>query len=167
MIYNAKYTGDNLFVTLFDLRDAFGSLPRSVICQILNSLKLPKCFVTYICKLYKTISVRIEGPRGTNAKITFHKVVYQGDPLSPLIFILCINSIVRIMTISGKEYCNRDPAFLVYADDMCLTTTSDTAHKNLTTLLAEKYKKKSSPNVLINVYILVLKIVTLFHGQCR
>ena len=84
-----------LHCTLFDLADAFGSVNHELIEYTLKRKHLPECVSTYITSLYSQLTGVITGPSWTTTKFPFRTGTFQGDPLSPVIFIHVFNPIIQ------------------------------------------------------------------------
>jgi Reverse transcriptase (RNA-dependent DNA polymerase) len=111
------------YIGFIDFKNAFGSLDHSVIWQVLEWLCIPK----YICEIVKSAydgaSIRIRyGDKKVTAEITVERGVLQGCPLSPTIFALAIEPLLRLLTSMSKSkvgiQAKADCA--AYADDVGL-----------------------------------------------
>ena len=78
-----------------------------------------KCFYNNIQAIVSTSSFKSE-------IFTFKRGVFQGDPLSPIIFLMAFNPVLQYLhDNSNFGYCINDEKFITlpYADDFCLITT--------------------------------------------
>lgn len=136
---DALQTGSSAFITLYDLRDAFGSVPHQLIKNILVAEKLPLAFTNYIINYYNMTEACLKGPWGVSAIFPIKKGVLQGDPLSPLLFNMCFNNVIKTMTAASQEFkYGVSPSFLAYADDTVLISNSAQSHQNLSDLFYAK-----------------------------
>lgn len=136
------HTGANAFITLFDLRDAFGSVPHQLIKQTLLECELPLKFVNYIIRYYNQTEASIKIAWKSSNTFPIKQGIMQGDPLSPLIFSACFNSAIKAMSSASQEFrCGNAPSFLCYADDTALITNSAENHQNLTNLFHAKTRE--------------------------
>ena len=65
---------------------------------------------------------------------SFKRGVFQGDPLSPIIFLLVFNPILQYLTENSKfGYKLQDQNFITlpFADDFCLITTDKRTHQRM------------------------------------
>ena len=80
-------------------------------------------------------------------KFTFRKGVFQGDPWSPLIFLLCLNPIIEFIKLKEDkiEYdmAAVRVASLPFADDFCLISSNQKSHEKTINEIAEKRRTKS------------------------
>lgn len=86
-----------------DLRNAFGSVPHSVIITTLRYLEVPEELVTLISNAYSGASSTIKTPDGLTRSNAIRAVVKLGCPLSPILFNLCIELIVRRIKSAAAE----------------------------------------------------------------
>lgn len=142
-IVNVALEADsNVYVTLFDLKDAFGSIPHTLIRDTLINCNLPLNFINYIINYYNQTEASLKGPWGISTSFPINQGVLQGDPLSPLIFSACFNSSIKAMSSASQEFrCGNAPSFLAYADDTVLITNSAESHQYLTNLFQTKTRE--------------------------
>ena len=93
----AKNKRKTLHLTFFDLADAFGSVSHDLISVSLQRFDIPQPIITYISTLYSRLNGSVVGPGWTSDSFAFRKGVFQGDPLSPTIFIMCFNPIIEFL----------------------------------------------------------------------
>ena len=65
---------------------------------------------------------------------SFRRGVYQGDPLSPIVFLLTFNPILEFLLKNNKigyEINNQSIKTLPFADDFCLISTNKGSHQNM------------------------------------
>ncbi|XP_071507989.1 uncharacterized protein, partial [Diadema antillarum] len=88
LLSHAKAKNKTLHVTFFDLQDAFGSIEHDLIHYVLEYYSFPIELRTYVKNLYSRLDGEVRGPQWSTSKFEFHRGVFQGDPLSPIIFLL-------------------------------------------------------------------------------
>ena len=98
---NTIQHGLPLAMSFLDLKNAFGSISHSLIHDILDYIKLPTEFVSYITKSYSQLSATIKTKNWCTPIFKIERGVFQGDTLSPLIFLAAFNSLI--------ETCNKLP----------------------------------------------------------
>ena len=129
IVNHCKLNRKTLHVTWFDLEDAFGSVPHDLIPTALERMRLPENIRTYISSLYSKLQGKVKTKEFTSDTFHFKKGVFQGDPLSPLVFLICCNPIIEKLkesetfgyNLNGEKFIT-----LPFADDFNLIT----AHKN-------------------------------------
>ncbi len=95
---------------------------------MLDFLGLPLDFTLLVSSLYKESSTEFITPHGNTPVVDIMRGTLQGDPLSPLLFDLMIEPLIRWFRASEKGYnissCNLHLASKWYADDGTLVTNS-------------------------------------------
>lgn len=75
-----------LFMTLIDLRNAFGSIHHSLLQDMLAIVNLPASITRYISSLYAHLSAYILTRQRKTPSFKISRGVFQGDTLSPILF---------------------------------------------------------------------------------
>ena len=101
IMHTAKREQRSICVALLDLKNAFGLIQHSFIRQALKFHFVPQEFIQIFDEIYEksTISVAV-GDTWSDA-IKVKRGVLQGDPASPLLFNICINTF--LLTINKPE----------------------------------------------------------------
>ena len=117
----------NLRMTWIDYRKAYDSVPHSWILKVLDMYKVGeniRNFLRNSMKLWKT-EVTLNGfPLGC---VNIRKGIYQGDSLSPLLFVLCLFPLSVLLRHLNKGF-NVDGmvvSHLLYLDDLKLYSKSE------------------------------------------
>lgn len=92
---DTRHSGKQISITWLDLANAFGSVPHEYIETMLTLQGLPDKLVRVCIKTYQGACTRVTKANGFTDPILLDTVVKQGDLLSPMIFNLAIESIVR------------------------------------------------------------------------
>uniref|UniRef100_A0A914WDC8 Reverse transcriptase domain-containing protein n=1 Tax=Plectus sambesii TaxID=2011161 RepID=A0A914WDC8_9BILA len=100
-------------VSFLDLEKAFDRVPHELIWYALRSHGVPEAYVRWVQLLYTDVSSIIRCPAGTSARFPIHVGVHQGSALSPLLFILCMDT-------ATADIQTPHPWTLLYADDVML-----------------------------------------------
>lgn len=112
-----------------DLEKAFDRLEWSFVCEVLHHFNFPKNIIDIImaCILSTSVSILFNG--GKLEPFTPTRGIRQGDPLSPYIFILCLEylSILILDKIADNTWkpvkaSRSSPSFshLFFTDDLIL-----------------------------------------------
>ncbi|UYV65479.1 K02A2.6-like [Cordylochernes scorpioides] len=123
-IRTRKKRGGNYMSFFVDLRKAFDTVPHSILWKKLYNLGISYQFISTIRSYYEqaTIAIRWKGSFTENIKI--NSGVLQGEPLSPLLFILFITDLIEIYNNSDLPSVNLpefgDIHLLLYADDIAI-----------------------------------------------
>ena len=124
-IQDARTKHRSLTICWLDLANAYGSVHHQLIQFALKHYHTPSKVVSTVANLYTNLSATITTPAWTTAEIPLQVGVYQGDPLSTVIFntVMC----TRIEALHpyqqlGYTFSQSDCSvhLLQYADDTCL-----------------------------------------------
>ena len=174
LVLDAKRHQKNIFLAWLDLRNAFGSIPHDVITLSLSHLGVPDSVVNLVKNIYTNATTEVRTPNVSTPNIPIHAGVKQGCPLSPIIFNLCIEIILRAISMKGHKigatkHFNGEISVLAYADDLVIIAKSkeklqqllDAASSSADVIglefrqdksasLSMTYSKKSPNNIEIN-----------------
>lgn len=128
-----------------DIADAFEFIPHQHIFWRAQRACLPNVMIETLKCLYEGASTSIIKPEGPSEPIPFLSGVKQGSPLSPILFNLTIESILR--TIKSL---NQDTAHKIINDDSVGGTINELAYADDLVLLA---RTESAPLKLLDVSI--------------
>ena len=112
------------------MSNAFGSVPHDIILASLEWAKVSPIITAYINDTLKDASMKIKCYEGFTCSIPIKRGVLQGDTLSPIIFLVVMETVLRYVRYSCPTYGMRLPNgmnnFLkAFADDLTIVTESD------------------------------------------
>ena len=123
-----------LSLAWLDTRNAFGSVPHSAIITTLHHVGVPDELITLISNAYRGASSTIKTPDGLTRSIPVRAGVNQGCPLSPILFNLCIELILRRVKNAALKlksgqciHYGTVLSYLAYADNLFLIARSKQA----------------------------------------
>ena len=96
ILENTKQNNLPLSLTFFDLRNAFGSVSHKHIVDMLRHIQLPAPLITYISNVYSKLSASIKTKRWSTSWFPIERGIFQGDNLSPLLFLLVFNPVIHL-----------------------------------------------------------------------
>ncbi len=136
LVLDAKRHNKNLCMAWLDLRNAFGSVSHDVILVTLSHLGVPDSVVNLIKNIYTNASTEVRTSAGVTPGIPIKAGVKQGCPLSPILFNLCVEIILRAISLKGHtngpvKHFNGEISVLAYADDLVLLAKNKDALQNL------------------------------------
>ena len=85
-----------LMMTFLDLKNAFGSVPYGLMFSMLEAIKVPVSVVNYIQSFYSVLSVIVTRKTWETEPISFKRSVFQGGTLSPVMFLLAFNPLLKL-----------------------------------------------------------------------
>ena len=93
IVQNAIQHGLPLAITFFDLENAFGLVLHKLIVDMMIHCRVPGEVTNYIANLYLKLTAYVKTKKWT---METSRGVFQGDPLSPLIFLVAFNPIIQL-----------------------------------------------------------------------
>ncbi|KAL2934382.1 LINE-1 reverse transcriptase-like protein [Bienertia sinuspersici] len=118
-----------------DIRKAYDSIRWEFLDQLLRKLNFPTQFVDWImmCVSTPAFSLNINGE--TCGYFKGKRGLRQGDPISPLLFVICMDYLSRLLVLVGKakgfDYHPRCKALglshLAFADDLIIMCKGDSS----------------------------------------
>jgi ribonuclease HI/exonuclease III len=135
VLEDAATAGRNLYTLYIDFKCAFNTIDHDLLLHIMYDLGYPADMVGVIGNLYRGAGTRISTPHGPTGTVDLGRGTVQGDSLSPMLFIIFIEPLIRWLHVGGNGYrfgcldCE-DPALndrynvssLAYADDLSVLT---------------------------------------------
>ena len=134
IIKDAKHNKRTTHIIFFDLEDAFGSVPYSLIDVTLERNVIPENIKTYFHNLYSHAQAVTQTITWRSDTFSFKRGVFQGYPISPVIFLLVFHPILQdLQNNSQTGYKPGDISYvtLPYADDFCLISTHKGTHQKI------------------------------------
>ena len=134
MIEDAARTHQDLYVLYVDFTNAFNTISHRKLFMIMKDLGFPDDVITVVKGIYTgaCTKIHLHKPQGiTTNSVDVGRGTIQGDTLSPLIFLIYIEPMLRWFKVGGNGYnpgCQvvRNPRLtqsaLAYADDMAMLT---------------------------------------------
>lgn len=108
--------------TIVDISKAFDTVPHAALKPCLAKKGVPDPIVELIDEMYKNTKTTIKTKDG-GVEILIRRGVKQGDPLSPLLFNICLEPLLEEIEeqVSGINVTeNRQVSVLAFADDIVL-----------------------------------------------
>ena len=149
MIAGAHKKHRSLTVCWLDIANAYGSVHHQLITYCLQHYHAPSIFLNTVSNIYSDLSAIITGPTWSTTSVPLRTGVYQGDPLSVVIFNTVMSTLADSLrahqhlgyTLSGS---NVTTNLLLYADDTCLIADGPASCQHLL-LQVERCQSEESP----------------------
>jgi len=115
------------------LHKAFDFIHWDFIHELLQALKFPKPFIQWIMTCVTNVSFRIQLNGQYHDDIEGKRGLRQGDPLSPLLFVLSMDYLSRLLKVTigdprfkfHPNYKSLGLTHLMFADDLILFCKAD------------------------------------------
>ena len=135
MLEDAKTSKKPIYTAFADFKGAFNGTDHKCMFQTMRDLGMPECYVRTCEQLYAASSTAYITPHGLTPQIPIHRGTLQGDTLSPFLFTLFLEPLMRWLQSGGRGYtptctaqCEGEFAITYdehgYADDISITTGS-------------------------------------------
>ena len=99
VIREAKTQGKMVLRADVDFKNAYNAMSQAALWHIMKEAGIPD--VDLLENLYANSTVQLHEVGGTGATVTFDTGVEQGSALSPLLFIIFMNILLRLLTNTG------------------------------------------------------------------
>lgn len=110
LIRLSKEAQTDFYAVFIDFTNAFGTVPFQSIQRGLRAMKCPNHFIQVVEDLYDNISMYFtDPPPGDDDLIRLARGVKQGCPLSPIIFLLTIDPLLKWLDLDEQGICLRLP----------------------------------------------------------
>ena len=96
IVQNAIQHGLPLALTFVNLENIFGSISHQLILDMMTHCRIPPEITNYIVSLYSNLTGYVKTRKWSTDVFTIGKGVFQGDTLSPLIFLVAFNPIIQL-----------------------------------------------------------------------
>lgn len=104
-IEDANTTKTNIHVMYLDLVNAFGYIDLRQMCATMLRLGNPEHIIETICNLYTSTSIVVDTPLGkTSPILNTGRGTFQGDPLSPTLFTIRVEPLIRWLAARDRSY---------------------------------------------------------------
>ena len=135
VLEDAKTAGKPVYTAFADFKGAFNGTDHRIMFQFMRDLGMPECYVRTCEHIYSTSRTAYITPHGLTPQIPIHRGTLQGDTLSPFLFTLFLEPLMRWIMAGGRGYIphctsNTEGEFSItydehgYADDISITTGS-------------------------------------------
>jgi hypothetical protein len=139
MMEDEKIHKKDIYVMYADFKGAFNAADHRIMFKHMRQLGMPPTFVDTSEQLYDVSTANYITPYGFNPSIDINRGTLHGSTLSPFLFTLFLEPLLRLLTVGSRGYRPGAPATNVdrteptatypghgFADDLSLATGSPT-----------------------------------------
>lgn len=132
LLEDAKLRKQQITLLQIDYTCAFNTVEHDRLLMLMYDLGFPTDAVDVIKNLYTAATTEIITPYGNTSRIPIERGTLQGDTLSPFLFSLCMEPLLRWLKVGARGYLSTSTvadeqcriASLAYADDLIIATSS-------------------------------------------
>lgn len=132
VLHQAHSLKSEVYLGFLDLAKAFDSVSHDTVRRVLVDRGVPSSLVGYIMSTYKdsTTMLTVQGKELGNVEL--NKGVKQGDPLSPCLFNLILDEVIRSVRARpcGVPIGEETASILAFADDLVLIASTPEGLQN-------------------------------------
>ena len=115
------------YLVWLDLKDAYGSVSHDILFHVMKLAGLKGKTVEVVKDFYHLSTTSVRTKSNSTAPIRIERGVKQGCPLSPILFNLVMEVLIRAaegVERAGYRIANSVVKSLAYADDLCILASS-------------------------------------------
>ena len=126
LIRKQKKEKGTLAVAFLDLAKAFDTISHDLFAKGLTRMGVPSQFIRVVEDLYEGATTTFATANGETRQISINQGVKQGDPLSPILFNVCLDPMFCSLERNGKGWESNGTSIsaLGYADDTAVISDS-------------------------------------------
>ena len=95
---------NDLFVTYLDFSSAFNMCDHDQLLRTMHDIGVPRDAIEIVKDIYSGHRTTVSLPVGKTDPILVTRGTIQGDPLSPLLFLLYIEPLLRWLHVGNRGY---------------------------------------------------------------
>ena len=142
---DAQFTNQDIYLLYIDFKNAFGSIDHARLLAIMKDLGYPEDAVKLLGNIYSQSNTIFIGEHfGQTQKIPIQRGTIQRDTLSPYLFIIFLEPLLRWLQSSKHGYTLGTSKVTInsaaYADDLAIITNKLTSLQNQLNKLDKYYK---------------------------
>ena len=128
MLNDCKKRRTNLGTAWIDYKKAYDVTPHSWILESLGLVQVSKNIVEFIRKSMKNWNASLTSCGEYLANVDIRRDIFQGDSLSPLLFVICMIPLTQILRKVNSRYTLKDEERLdqvLFMDDLKIFAKSE------------------------------------------
>ena len=104
ILEDAKLTQQDIYLAMIDYTEAFDTIDHDRLLHILYDLGFPTDAIDVVQNLYTNATTAIKTPHGSTSSIPMERGTIQGDSLSPFLFIVYLEPLLRWLRVGVNGY---------------------------------------------------------------
>jgi hypothetical protein len=104
ILEDARLMSKDVFLVMVDLKEAFDTIDHTRMLKVVQDLGYPADSLTVLQGLYTNAYTRVITPYGKTDPIPIKRGTLQGDGLSPFLFILYLEPLLRWLNVGARGY---------------------------------------------------------------
>ena len=93
-----------IYTTYSDFKETFGGMDHRILFKTMKDSKFPEYYINTCEQLYRLSSNYYMTPRGITPTIPIHRGTLQGDTITPFLFAIFMELLLRWFVIGSKGY---------------------------------------------------------------
>jgi hypothetical protein len=93
-----------MYLLYVDFTEAFSRVPHHKLQQVMTDLGIPEDLVFATQRMYQQASTTVNTWAGSTDRIPIKGGTIQGDCLSPILFLIYIEPLLRWLKVGGRGY---------------------------------------------------------------
>ena len=135
---------EDIFLIAVDFQKAFDSVSHKFLFKVLELFGFGQYFCSWVKTMYNGISSCVMNGGFSTGYFDIERGVRQGDPLSPYLFLLVIETMAHALRndkdIKGVEFDNSEIRQILYADDMTMFVRNESSIKRIKDIFLAFYE---------------------------
>ncbi|XP_029656113.1 uncharacterized protein LOC115230004 [Octopus sinensis] len=99
----ARAHGNSLVSMWVDVKKAYDSVDHAYLVECLRRLKLPMWFIKFVATVMDRWNVHLNYNKCDIGEVKLERGILQGDSMSPLLFVLCLEPLSRVLTAQFEQ----------------------------------------------------------------
>jgi len=104
MYEDAKTSRKHIYTAYSDFKGAFGGMEHRILFQTMRDLGFSECCIKTCEQLYRVSGTYYTTPQGNTPTIPIHRGTLQGDTLSPSLFTIFMEPLLRWPSVGSRGY---------------------------------------------------------------
>jgi hypothetical protein len=123
MYEDAKLSKQNICAAYSDFKGAFGGMDHGILFEIMKDYGFQDAYINTCKQLYKVSHTYYMTPHGNTSPISIQRGTLQGDTLSPFLFTIFMEPLLRWLAVGSRGYC---PSYQPHRSTTAIITYDDT-----------------------------------------